>query len=471
VTREVSILVAGEGSRVGEAFSSILRDDGYRVREARTGAEVLQSAHTAPPDVILLGARLPDLSGIEVCRRIKAEPALAEVVVILVSEGVEWPAQRALSLEVGADDHLAEPVAPHELRARIGMALRLRAAAAALHASGGGDRRLLEILPEALCILDSRGRIVALNPRAAALLGCAEMEESRPKNVRDLVPARARERLRADIRTLSRTGILRDTQYEVARKDGSFVSVEVSAVALLGPKGRPRRFIVVARDITERKRWERASVEASEREQRLVGETLHDDLCQRLFSTAVGCSLLREKLEALSRPEAAEAAALLSQLHAAISEARGLAHGLSLASLGRRGLGASLAELASTISASCHVACAAECAGPDPVSNAATATHLYRIAQEAVYNAVKHAKPSRILIRLEATASTGRLSVVDDGCGIPQRQRPGSGIGLDVMRYRANMIGAQLDVRPAPSGGTIVSCDFTRHPGGRRLPA
>jgi PAS domain S-box-containing protein len=261
-------------------------------------------------------------------------------------------------------------------------------------------------------------------------------------------------------RLLAEKGSVQGFEVEFRRKDDRRIWVTMNAHLVRDDQGAILYLEGTDQDITERKRLERAILEISEREQRLVGQDIHDGLCQRLFSTAVGCSLLRENLAAQSRPEAEEAAKIMAQIHATIREARSLAYGLCPANLENMGLAAALGDLASTTSLDCRVPCVVECPGPPPITNPTTANHLYRIAREAVHNAVKHARPSRILIRLEATADGGSLSVVDDGRGIPEGQSPGSGMGFAMMKYRANMVGGEWKVQRAPSGGTIVSCTF-----------
>jgi len=253
VKRKADILVVDDDSQVVELFSGVLRAEGYRVREAMTGEQGLESARAEHPDVMLLDVRLPDLSGIEVCRRMKAEPALADVFVIMVSGEAISPAEKVDALEVGADEYLAKPVELNELLARIRTALRLRDTTAAFRVSEEYHRRLIEILPDALFVLDSSGRIVKMNSRALAMLGYAEAAELQQESIVELVRPEGRERLRADIAALAQTGVLQNAEYEVARKGGGFLSIELSAVSLAEPYGQPQGFVLVARSIAERK--------------------------------------------------------------------------------------------------------------------------------------------------------------------------------------------------------------------------
>ena len=105
-----------------------------------------------------------------------------------------------------------------------------------------------------------------------------------------------------------------------------------------------------------------------------------------------------------------------------------------------------------------NVACTVDCDGADRVSDPAVAAHLYRIAQEAVTNALKHGKARNISIRLSSDGGLVRLSVRDDGVGLPETFDEKKGMGLRTMRYRANVIGAAFRVAPGLGGGTVVEC-------------
>jgi signal transduction histidine kinase len=176
-------------------------------------------------------------------------------------------------------------------------------------------------------------------------------------------------------------------------------------------------------------------------------------------------------LEARSLPEAATAGRIVRGLNDGISMARQLARGLYPVSLQSEGLPAALLELAAQTRHLFSLGCTGECAEEAIVRDQAVATHLYRIAQEAVHNAVRHARPSHISIGLSVPNGKIVLTVADDGIGIPAAVRPGEGMGLAIMRYRAGMIGGTLEVRRAdtaappdgcstPARGTIVSCSL-----------
>jgi signal transduction histidine kinase len=208
----------------------------------------------------------------------------------------------------------------------------------------------------------------------------------------------------------------------------------------------------------QRKRLEREITNVAVEEQQRIGQDLHDGLGQEL--TALGC--LGESLRIAlrkSHPQQAETAGeLVSGVRRALKQVRMIAKGLVPVEIDGDGLRGALDELAQATENWHGIRCELHCPRPVPVEDNNTATQLYRIAQEAVTNAVKHGRPKTITIHLDAPRGRPRLSVCDDGEGIQPGGEKIQGSGLRIMRYRANVIGAALDIRPADGGGTIVLC-------------
>lgn len=218
-------------------------------------------------------------------------------------------------------------------------------------------------------------------------------------------------------------------------------------------------------EIIERKRVEqslreseRRVAEASDREQRRIGEDLHDGLCQQLVGAAFAARRLAARLSDLSLPETSDAGEIANLLGEAISEARDAARGLYLVQLETDGLLFALEELAGQVRSRHRIACEFVDESSTSITGEAIVTSLFRIAQEAVSNAVKHARASRITITLTAEARQFRLEVEDDGTGMPPDFADRKGMGLQIMNYRSRMIGAMLDFGARPGGGTVVSC-------------
>lgn len=256
MSKTTCILVVDDEPAVLAIFSEALRTAGYKVLKASTGRQGLQVARERRPDVVLLDVVLPDLSGIEVCRQIKADADLRDVSVVLCSGEATSVADRVDGLETGADDYLAKPVNPAELLARIRTLVRLRDATAALRASEQHYRRLIEILPDAVGMIDFQGRLTAVNSQALTMLGYTSPGELLEKSAFDLTPPDQHERVKSDLAGTLETGVFRNLEYIMLRKNGDRFPVELSAAALKDGTGQPLGLVTVVRDVTERQQAE-----------------------------------------------------------------------------------------------------------------------------------------------------------------------------------------------------------------------
>jgi len=210
-----------------------------------------------------------------------------------------------------------------------------------------------------------------------------------------------------------------------------------------------------------RRRLEREILEISEREQRRIGQELHDSLGQQLTGIAILTKVLEQKLQRKALPEAASAKEIASLVNQAVEETRQLSRGLHPVALDENGLMSALQSLAVTTQRVFRVSCTFRCDSPVLVRDASTAVHLYRIAQEAVTNAVRHSGPQNIIIDLSSQDQQATLVITNDGQDFPEELPKHAGIGLQMMGHRAEMINGSVDIRRAPSGGTQVICRFS----------
>jgi signal transduction histidine kinase len=184
---------------------------------------------------------------------------------------------------------------------------------------------------------------------------------------------------------------------------------------------------------------------------------LHDGLCQHLAGIEMLAQVLAQKLAPKAKDGSARATEIAKAVREAISQTRLLARGLSPVTLESEGLMSALAELALNMEKMFQVRCVFDCPEVVKFDDHAAATHLFRIAQEAVSNAIKHGKAKNISIRLTETASHLHLRVSDDGIGFPEKFTAGSGMGLRIMQSRIGMVGGALTIQRPPAGGTSVS--------------
>ena len=217
-------------------------------------------------------------------------------------------------------------------------------------------------------------------------------------------------------------------------------------------------YIGVATNITERQRLERQLLEISEREQARIGQEIHDGLCQQLVSLAFDANILETHLGGKNRPESAAAKRLAKYLDVSITEARRLARGLFPIRLEAEGISPAIEELLLNTGDRFGLSCQFK-VDPLRIANATVATNLYRIAQEALNNIVKHSRATNVLLELRERDGHIELRIEDDGIGLtPGGVEAGPGMGLHIMDYRARIIGGRLRIEPRAGGGTVISC-------------
>lgn len=214
----------------------------------------------------------------------------------------------------------------------------------------------------------------------------------------------------------------------------------------------------LARETAERERLEQDMIEISEREQRRIGQDLHDSLCQHLMGTALAGQALAETLQAAERPEAEKARKLVQLVEESITVARGMAKGLHPVEMEADGLMRALEDFATSTSDIFGIRCHFLCHVPVLISPPAAATHLYRIAQEAVHNAIKHGHASEIRILLDESESGAGLVISDNGEGFSEPLPDNGGMGLRIMADRAKMIGARFAIARNVGRGMELSC-------------
>jgi len=168
--------------------------------------------------------------------------------------------------------------------------------------------------------------------------------------------------------------------------------------------------------------------------------------------------VLERKLAEKSAPHASDAAKIARLVNQAINQTRELARGLLPVESGSKGLMSALQHLASEVEELFHISCHFSVDHDVLVRDLDLATHLYRIAQEAVTNAVRHGQSRQIVIGLSQRRDKVVLSIQDDGVGFPGRLENQEGMGIRTMNYRANMIGGSLDITKNHTGGTVVIC-------------
>ena len=215
----------------------------------------------------------------------------------------------------------------------------------------------------------------------------------------------------------------------------------------------------LASEIKKHKQLERQVLNISEQERQKIAMELHDDLCPQLIGIEVMAKILAKKLEDQCIDETADVNRIRQLILDTITKTRHLSKGLSPVNLSDHGFDVSLKELAEHVKQVFNIDCRLNCSTGQFIKDKSMATHIYYIAHEAVHNAARHSNAKHISIDLTYSRQKIRLKISDNGKGMDNMEHS-RGMGLKIMTYRAQRIGAALDITPNPHGGTLVQLDI-----------
>jgi len=336
----------------------------------------------------------------------------------------------------------------------------LKEAELALQAERNVVSAIFDTVGALVVVLDKDGRIVRFNRACEQTTGYS-FDEVKGRRIRDvfLIPEES-ERFGTILEQLQSGVLPSDYESHWLTKSGDRRLISWSSTVLTENGGAVTHIIATGIDITERKRLERAVLEISAREQRRIGQDLHDGLGQHLTGVAFMGKVLEDRLAEASVVEAAEAAKIVRLVNDSIKMTRELARGLLPVVSEARGLMSALERWAGEVSDLFHIHCRFDCPDPVLIYDETLAEHLYHLTQEAVNNAIKHGNAKNVTIGLAVNGS-GTLTIRDDGSGFATGVRGNQpGLGLRIMNYRAKFIGGSLDVHSSPGNGTVVCCRF-----------
>lgn len=320
---------------------------------------------------------------------------------------------------------------------------------------------ILQTAVEGIITISERGMIDSFNPAAEKMFGYTAAEVV-GQNVSVLMPSPDRERHDSYLANYLRTGHAKiigiGREVVARRKDGTLFPMDLSVGEV--QLGDRRLFTALVRDITERRALEQAVANAAEQERARIARELHDGLGQQLGGLLFLMNGLQRDLQAAFAPQAETVSQLRDELSTAIKQARDLSHELYAVPPQPDGLVQALDNLAERV-ANRHGIKSEFASDTVLVHNQTVASHLYRIAQEAVHNALKHSRATRIEIELAEQAGGVELRVRDNGIGFPPQPNL-HGLGLRTMEQRARLISGRLNVRAQPGAGVEVICFVSR---------
>ncbi|MBN9688650.1 MAG: PAS domain S-box protein [Verrucomicrobia bacterium] len=328
----------------------------------------------------------------------------------------------------------------------------------ALRESEQRMRAIVETAVEGIITIGERGIVESVNPAACGMFGYAP-EEVIGRNVSLLMPSPHREQHGDYLASFLRTGQAKiigiGRELEGQRKDSSVFPMELSVSEV--QLGGRRLFTGLIRDISDRRELEQAVATAGEQERTHIARELHDGLGQQIGGLLFLMNGLHRDLQAANVPQAETVGQLCAELGTALTQARRLAHDLYAVSPTPEGLVEALENLAERVNLDRGIECGFGGEKSVRVQNPAAASHVYRIAQEATHNALKHSQATRINIELRRVNAGLELRVRDNGVGFPAEQAT-HGLGLRTMEQRARLVGGRLKIHPQATGGVEVLC-------------
>ena len=260
--RTARILIVDANAASRQVYAEALRGEGYDASEAASGQQGFELAQQWHPDIVLLGATLPDPGKAELCHRIQADPALADILIVMLPSGVAF-ARTSERTPRGTEETESKSVGLQDLLVRLRAATLVAERRTPPQTRASKHLNLLEILPDAVALTDLQGRILRLNSRVVQRLGYARPQELLGKTLFDLILPVDHERLRADLARVLQNDEPLTAVYFVFRKDGQPFPAEMSAAVLRGENGQAEGLIITGRDITEHQKMIQA-LEAEE---------------------------------------------------------------------------------------------------------------------------------------------------------------------------------------------------------------
>lgn len=320
-------------------------------------------------------------------------------------------------------------------------------------------RTIVDTAADAIVTISERGIIDSFNPAAERMFGYSR-DEAVGQNVKLLMPephcAEHDEYLARYLKTGEARIIGIGRELVARRRDGSTFPIDLAVSEL--HDGIQQLFTGIIRDISERKALQRELLTIASDEKTRISQDLHDSVGQKLTGLGMLAGSLAVTLQEHSPADVDAANRIALGVENALEQIRKLSKGLLPVEVDGEGLRAALLELADLTTHDSGINCDFECAQPVRIEDNETATHLFRIAQEATTNALKHGAPRHVKISLEREQTQIILRIRDDGIGISSAAWQAHGMGLKTMQYRAALIGATLSIVPVESGGTLVTC-------------
>jgi PAS domain S-box-containing protein len=450
------LLIADDEEGLLFLMVDALRREGYEVEGFASGEEALAWLEVGVVDLLLLDLKLGDMPAPELVKWLQ-EKGRPIPFIIVTGHGDERTAVEVM--KQGALDYVMKDAGmldllPGIVRRTLSVVEREKKLVEAGETIRRREERHEYVIQTALdgfLRFQRSGQVLEVNKALSDMLGFAT-EELLRRNLFAAEGTAFKQEVRDHVSRLEAGGAFHCFT-QLVRSDGRFVEAEVS---LRDDDGEIFGFV---HDISEQRRLEREVLHIAMAERHQFGRELHDGLGQQLTALELMTHTLARELKTAAPAQAKTAWEITKFIRRAIMQTRELAHGLSPVAAEGEGLMQALQDLAQMTS-STGTACDFECLHPVKINDTAISGHLYRIAQEAVTNALKHGNPKHIHLSLVAPDAHIELKIEDDGRGLPRANCRKTGMGLQVMHHRARLIGGHLTIHSISRKGARVVCSL-----------
>jgi PAS domain S-box-containing protein len=461
------IFIVDDDEGLVRLLTKCLKRNRYIVDSTSSGYDAISWLKSNKADLLLLDLHLPDIPRDDLLKELRE--VHKSPFIVITGHGDERIAVEIM--KHGAMDYLVKdgnfleyvPTVVERALKQIQQGRALKIAGEELKKRQAFTTAILDTCDAIVIVLDRDRRIVRSNRSFEHLTGYA-FEEIKGKRYEDIFPpVEEIEEIKRSFVKLIENGVNHQNEHHLLIKKGTPRFIAWSNTILRDEQGKTDFIISTGIDITERKRLETEILEISEREQRRIGQDLHDGLGQQLTGIELLSRVLEQQLAKKNKSAAEQASKIASHVRDAIAETRFLARGLFPVELDSSGLMSALQELVENTKKISHIKCSLECTHPVSIEDYSVATHLYRIAQEALNNAVKHAKALHIVIILKQDDQKLLLIVENDGSPFPKDKDLKEGMGLRIMNFRASSIGASLEIQKGLDNKTRVVCTLKQN--------
>lgn len=464
--RGSKVLIVEDDVSLLKLLKRLLEREGFLVTGCPKPSEALPLLARDEFEVVVMDLTLPEYDGLELFEKIKEMNLRANVIINTANASLD-SAKR--SVRLGAFSYIEKlKNKPGDLIQEVHRAARdhlrtyteelekvIEERTRAFQASEERFRDLFEVSQDPILLLAPDGRIEKTNAAASQLLQHSP-EELLTLYLHDLLVLESEARRFQSLIDAGHSA--NNVEVKFRKKDGTEGSCLISMTARQDRQGDLREYQVILRDITQRIRLEQLILNISEHEKERFGQELHDDLGQLLTGLSYHFPVIGRKVESGKPVSREELSRFEGMIRESIQKAKSLAQGLYPVELKSRGLSAALEELVVNVSTLFEREIEFHRMDEVPHLDFTTSVHLFRVVQEALTNAIKHSGANKITMELEGEPNEITLSVRDDGQGMPFDPSTGSGLGLQIMQHRANVIHAELEIVSGRGKGTEVIC-------------